>query len=80
MVLLTTPIARHSIFRMLAGYSRGAKFYSEQQAHRVTASLQPLPQSPVTFSCFFHGNRHHLSQVIEKMVGAAGIEPATPPV
>jgi hypothetical protein len=29
---------------------------------------------------FFHGNAVHLFKVIEKMVGAARIELATPPV
>jgi hypothetical protein len=32
------------------------------------------------FSCFFHGNAVHLFKVIKKMVGAARIELATPPV
>jgi hypothetical protein len=60
---------------------------------RLCKSIKPAiarpivaPKSSLMFAdvhpgfMFFHGNAVHLFKVIEKMVGAARIELATPPV
>ena len=48
--------------------------FTEGSAAVLAAAL------PTRFSWIFHGSDHVSSQVLENMVGAAGFEPATPPV